>query len=306
MYIIHNILYTEQGFDEDDLSGEFTGSLEDCTLIEFHCDDDDKNLFPLREPIDDPGQKNEKGISRHKYTSIYTKCIQNIYKIYTNYIQNIYTIYTVFELLTEMRESGIAPSPYISVDDINLKIQDESKKNSNKTYKELCPEIYEKSKAELDLMHCLAATEVNNEFPFVLYLVDAFSRDRVETQIKTGNAPDISTWTTTPFHGSYLDKLRKSDKENHEKISNGMKGYCNRILPTFQFTPQQTINDNIEKISDYILVTSIFIQNLIKTSHVVPPFQIDLLIAVRDISSGTKPLEIDLSDDGDDGDDDGM
>ena len=60
MYI--NILYTEQGFDDDNLPDEFTESLEDCTLTEFHSDDNDNNLFPLRQPINDPDKKTEKGI----------------------------------------------------------------------------------------------------------------------------------------------------------------------------------------------------------------------------------------------------
>ena len=73
---------------EDDLQDEFGGGAEDCTLTDFHTDDDDNNIFPLDKPINDADEKSKKGIFSYLILKLITKtCI--IIIIYIRIYHNI-------------------------------------------------------------------------------------------------------------------------------------------------------------------------------------------------------------------------
>ena len=83
-----------------------------------------------------------------------------------------------------------------------------------------------------------------------------------------------------------------------------MQNYVNRIIPILKFNPTKTINDNPQIISNYIAQTSQFINNLMTQQNAVPPFQVDLVFAINELSENSKPLKPDLDDTDDDDDSD--
>eukprot|EP01084_Bolivina_argentea_P247334 413799_1 len=66
-----------------------------------------------------------------------------------------------------------------------------------------------------------------------------------------------------------------------------MDSYVNRIMSVIQYQPLFKINDDITKISRYILGGAKLINILIKSHAARVPFQMDLFIAVKQVDSVT-------------------
>ena len=132
---------------------------------------------------------------------------------YYHYLYTNISQYIVFELLQNMFTTGQQPPLFVfcQIGNINLDITKlkKSRNTSDKLYKQQCAEIYNKSKNEDDLMNFLAAREINNDFPFLSYMVDSFSRDRVASMIKNGAAAEVVDWTKKQEPDHYLEELKK-------------------------------------------------------------------------------------------------
>eukprot|EP01084_Bolivina_argentea_P118552 210324_1 len=62
--------------------------------------------------------------------------------------------------------------------------------------------------------------------------------------------------------------------------------------------------DSIEKVANYLIAASNFIDNLLEQQNILPPFQIDFNVIVKKVTSNSKPTMVDMSSDDDDEDDD--
>ena len=84
-----------------------------------------------------------------------------------------------------------------------------------------------------------------------------------------------------------------------EKLENGMKNFQKRICPKFQFDHRLKINDDIPTFLFYIIQTAQSIHKLLD-DNVLPPFQVDLLIAVKDLVDVSNNAIFEFDDDDDD------
>eukprot|EP01084_Bolivina_argentea_P118551 210323_1 len=123
-------------------------------------------------------------------------------------------------------------------------------------YKKQVPNIIESCAKEPDVMYFLAARSVNDGFGILPSLVDAYTRDRVIAKFKGKDAPTIVAWSRS---NAFLQKLQLNDKGLATKIEDAIKGYCNRISPLLQFAPLFEIDDSIEKVANYLVSASSFI-----------------------------------------------
>eukprot|EP01084_Bolivina_argentea_P237490 399125_1 len=101
-----------------------------------------------------------------------------------------------------------------------------------------------------------------------------------------------------------MKALRQSNKTLEHSLRARLKGYCNRISPLMQFQSLFAIDDSIEKVANYLVATSQFINNLITKQDTKVPFQVDLSILVKKVESKSQTTEVDLSDEDDEDDED--
>eukprot|EP01084_Bolivina_argentea_P091733 165115_1 len=99
-------------------------------------------------------------------------------------------------------------------------------------------------------MYFLASRSVNNGFPFLPSMVDAFSRDRLLAKCAGQKVKEAQEWISSIAFGI---KLKEKDAKLPEKVAAGITGYCNRICPLFQYKTLTLVDDSIEHITKYIV-----------------------------------------------------
>lgn len=92
---------------------------------------------------------------------------------------------------------------------------------------------------------------------------------------------EINEWIKT---GSCIEEisLKASQPNLNKGLRNAIQNYV-KIASSFEFKSTKLIDDNIEDIAYYVSQTSQFIENLIENHNASPPFQLDLLIAVKNV-----------------------
>eukprot|EP01084_Bolivina_argentea_P213358 362376_1 len=273
----------ENGFEEDDINTEMAmENAEDCVLVDFD------EEFPLDIPIDDDDLKNQK----------------------------------IFDILTHCYKKGKPPCNEESTqpnrhhkepNDIDVEnISDEIINEAKDLYKhQLYYSLGDKGIKENDLMYFLAVGYKNNGYPFLTNVVDSFTRDRIvqkyEKKDENNFAFTTAKWVKT---NPYTQNLAKKSKRLVNKLESGVVAYCNRISPKIQFTHLYKINDSIREISEYILATIQFIGKLLRIdisdeqALPVAPFQLDLLIAVKNVVDDQHTTKPDFKHNDNDTDDD--
>jgi len=103
----------------------------------------------------------------------------------------------------------------------------------------------------------------------------------------------------------YMKRLLAMSKKKRDQVSSGIKNYGNRIMPRLQYDSALfKIKDSLAEIAMYASSIPSFIKKtLLGAEGAVPPFQFELVIAVRE-SEGVKDEGGDDSDDDDEEDDD--
>eukprot|EP01084_Bolivina_argentea_P089557 161579_1 len=256
----------ENGFDDESLAEELNGDPKQASLLEM---DED---FPLKPAIPDE-----------------TKRIKKI-----------------IDILKYCYEFGEPPVTKI-FDPSSLKLRHENitavQSEATAEYEQQTPGIFEAVSKEEDIMYFLAARNANNGYPFIQYMVDAYSRDKMFAKCADKDLNKTLEWVMNSAFGK---KLQNKDKEIVEKVAKAIDGYVHRISPKFQFQTMSGIDDSAMAIAGYIVSTSQFIQNLLndKNNVSILPFQVDLSIAVKNVVGNTNDTAVPEISGGDDDDDD--
>eukprot|EP00483_Globobulimina_turgida_P008007 UN08023 len=120
-------------------------------------------------------------------------------------------------------------------------------------------------------------------------MVDSFTKEKAEQfyQRKSRDSDNnsrpltVAIWTQK---NKFFNALRRKYPSKATQLQAAMINYCNRIMNRLHFQPTYKISDNIQDIIEYIIAVPRFIKNtLIQRSKAVPPFQVDLLIAVNHV-----------------------
>merc|ERR1712228_654239 len=135
-------------------------------------------------------------------------------------------------------------------------------------------------------------------FPFLTYLIDSFTKEKAayhyKCKQKEKKMPDLTvvTWTKK---NKFCKALNKANESKGQQLESAMTSYANRIMNRLQFEPSYKIEDSLQQIIEYIVSIPLFIKNLIAKDS-IPPFQVDLLIAVKKVIAAF-PEIIDEDDD---------
>ena len=134
-------------------------------------------------------------------------------------------------------------------------------------------------------------------------MIDSFTKERAEQYfVKNRSQGSIFTVSTWIQKQKFFVDLNKKYQNRAEQLGSAMTNYCNRIISRLQLPPIYKIQDNLQQIVEYIASIPAFIRRfLLNSSKANPPFQVELLIAVRGVKS---QLAEETHPDTDDDDDD--
>merc|ERR1712045_250981 len=85
----------------------------------------------------------------------------------------------------------------------------------------------------------------------------------------------------------FMIALKKSHQNTANELISAMSSYSSRIMNRLNFIPNVKINDNLKEIAEYIVSIPALIKKLLEApgTSATPPFQIDLLVAVKGVTS---------------------
>eukprot|EP01083_Nonionella_stella_P313458 1125354_1 len=86
-----------------------------------------------------------------------------------------------------------------------------------------------------------------------------------------------------------------------DRLKSAMRNYTNRIMARLKFSPTFKIDDNLYECVQYVVSMARFIRDLL-SSNAKPPFQVDLVLAVRGVVSQVGYGNREASDEEDDED----
>eukprot|EP01084_Bolivina_argentea_P034326 63530_1 len=96
--------------------------------------------------------------------------------------------------------------------------------------------------------------------------------------------------------------LKNKSNNLADILEGSIKSYNKRVMPRIEFGTDIIICDSIEGITTYLVGVAEFIQRLMHNNFCIPPFQVDLVIAVQDVTSRKTIYDDDDNDDDDDDD----
>ena len=221
-------------------------------IIDFDKDTDGNNQFPL----DETDELNEE-----------SKKIK-IFKI----LKNIY-IYGHFDHYKQ-----------INIDDWDLNIDQKQKQQILHLYQQQITNFHQEFFTDNNLISFLSMSPINN-FPFLLSIIDCYCRDRIDYKCIHSPSMDIKEqdWIQIkPVLSQLNDKCSsiKTSSGGHLDLKSAIARYQQRIMPQFIFTPPRLINDNIYQIAVYIVAFGNFVNQLMSSQKVMPPFMIDLMFTL--------------------------
>eukprot|EP01084_Bolivina_argentea_P060759 111007_1 len=122
------------------------------------------------------------------------------------------------------------------------------------------------------------AISYKNAFPFLTYIIDSYTIDSIEAFTKTFKHVSLNDWCA---RSSYMIYLRTKYPQIQTRLQSAMHSYSNRIMRRLLCTSTVKIGCSMETIFKTVLAVGNFISKLINQMNGVPPFQIDLLLAVN-------------------------
>eukprot|EP01084_Bolivina_argentea_P214191 363677_1 len=173
-------------------------------------------------------------------------------------------------------------------------------------YKKQCSSIWMQGlKTDESLKKVIAIGQKNN-VPYLQYLVDTYTRQKIEYMCEEEKLLSISDWAS---NNHYMKQVKILDAEKHtanfEMILHAVKSFCTRIAPQINLKPVQFIVDDdlddiARRICDICTLTEIIPAGSL---DVVVPFQMDFTFIFNKTSSVFNN-EMRMSDDDDEYDDD--
>merc|ERR1740123_1541414 len=237
----------ESGFGDDEIKDELSqADAGECSLIEFDMDDKEVNHFPFSNKVKDEAAQ-QKEIQR---------------------ILNDIAKYGQFKRIVSAMDLNI---------DMCENITDQEVEKYSQKYTAQITSL--DAKQDKDLKFYLAVG-LKQDFPFLTYFFDAFTKDKAtkhaDAKQKNKNTLDltVSTWTKK---NKYFMSLKRTYSTKEVKLVSAMTSYSKRIMARLQFTPNYKISDSLREIVEYLVSIPQFISN----KNLTPPFQVDLLIAVK-------------------------
>merc|ERR1740123_186603 len=239
----------ESGFGDDEIKDELSqADAGDCSLIEFDMDDKEVNHFPFSNKV--------------KAEAAQQKEIQRI--------------------LNDIAKYGLFKR-VVSAMDLNIDMcEDITEKEVEKYSLQYTAQIGSLDKKQDKDLKFYLAVGLKQDFPFLTYFVDAFTKDKAskhaEAKRKNKKALDltVSTWTKK---NKYFAALKRTYSAKESRLVSAMTSYSHRIMARLQFTPNYKISDSMREIVEYLVSVPQFISN----KNLTPPFQVDLLIAVKKV-----------------------
>ena len=242
----------EGGFDEDDqIQYELEQpDPEDCGFTELDVSDDEEtNNFPFSQPIEDPiAQKKE---------------IQRI-------LNDIAKYGKVKKVVQPMKLS-LKMCIDLSKDELDKYSQGYTQqmgaldkhqdKDLKYVYAHMCSWYTISTHRCVHLRYYLAVGMKHN-FPFLTYLVDAFTKEKADHHYKSKQNElkqlnlEVGTWA---MKNKFCKALKRYYPRNELQLRQAMTSYSNRILTRLQFEPSYKIDDSLQQIAEYIVSIPLFI-----------------------------------------------
>ena len=253
----------ENGFD--DLSEEMGAGYEDCLLVDF-----DEDIPFKREP-----QNTEKAI------------FELLMKIYNNPDCDFLEY-----------DNELVP---FQIDKDDFKISQNDIRRVRQIYSAQLVTIFNgEMQDDQNILKILAISEKRN-VPYLLYLTDMFSRDRLLTDVKDNRNLEPSDWVNSNKHCLQLAKL--IDPKAKDIVQHAVTSFFHRIVPKLMLSAPTQINDNLAVTVSYISTQVDFVNNLARKGNKTCPFQLDALIAYNNVSMIEIMDDVELDDDEDEHDD---
>lgn len=132
------------------------------------------------------------------------------------------------------------------------------------------------AKQDEDLKYYLGVNQ-REGFPFLMFMVDSFTRDKASYFHKSKGAKSLSIaeWAQ---RNKFLGALKKYHPQRFNSLQAAMKSYNARIMNRLQFNTTYLIVDNLRQVAEYIVATPLFIQKLVeqlKADQSAAPFQVN-------------------------------
>ena len=226
-------------------------------IIDFDKDDNGNNQFPLEQTEEINENQNDEESRNNK-----------IFKI----LKNIY-IYGHFDHYKQ-----------INIDDWNLIADKKQIQQTSNLYKKYIHNFEQQFFTDNNLMSFLSMSPINN-FPFLLSIIDCYSRDRIDYKCIHSPSMDLKEqdWIQTkPLLSQLNDKCAtiKTSSGGHLDLKSAIARYQQRIAPQFIFNPPKLINDDLKEIAVYIVAFGNFVNQLMTAQKIMPPFMIDLMFTL--------------------------
>eukprot|EP01083_Nonionella_stella_P093345 261587_1 len=162
-----------------------------------------------------------------------------------------------------------------------------------------------------DLQYFLAVGNQQN-YPFLSYMVDSYTKDNADHHYKMmakkkaqkpGDFNIYTPYTVTSWleKQNFFRAIHRKYPQKADQLKSAMRNYTNRIMARLKFTPTFKIDDDLSQCVQYVVAMPRFIHRLM-ASTARPPFQVDLVIAVRGVASQVGDDNRESSDDEDDED----
>jgi len=292
------------GYDDDDsIDMELNGDdgAEGCNVLDFDEDDEGNNQFPFENgPIDDEDARNAQ--------------IFEVLKRMMNSVDVTDDEVKQQQDMPEMTQQDEKDEEKQKIEPINVDVlplavdivRSVSVAELNETtlkYMRQMSSIDNTINKDADLTMGFAIGDKHNN-NYISNLVDAFTNDAAKHFADTEEELLLKTWAG---NNVYMRRLKDYDEGKRDLMVSAMTTFSTRIMPRLRYTsPTFKIRDSLFEIAEYVTSIPLFIATLMnqKYNRSVPPFQFDLVIAVKDVVSVDGDEELDSDDDDDEDDED--
>eukprot|EP00486_Rosalina_sp_Unknown_P006726 CAMPEP_0201572136 /NCGR_PEP_ID=MMETSP0190_2-20130828/15242_1 /ASSEMBLY_ACC=CAM_ASM_000263 /TAXON_ID=37353 /ORGANISM="Rosalina sp." /LENGTH=552 /DNA_ID=CAMNT_0047997527 /DNA_START=28 /DNA_END=1686 /DNA_ORIENTATION=- len=259
----------DNGFDTDGIEEEFVEQPEESQLIEV---DDD---FPSARGTT---------LSKEEMIEVLRKCWTDPATAYTTDIT-----YEPIEIMPNHWD--ISKDDIASISQI-LQVQ--------------CSKIFDsKFQEDKSILKLLCVGEKINK-PYLQFICDSYSRDRVEAEYTGKKVIIPNVWTQSNSHCKKLRDLKVVKGANAntplDDAEGAIKSFFHRISPQLMLKPPQKIVDSLSQTSQQIAAAIDFVYSLVNNQKLAVPFQFDCTFAFGAITEGQEMVGV--SDDEEEEEDD--
>eukprot|EP01084_Bolivina_argentea_P284237 487079_1 len=168
-------------------------------------------------------------------------------------------------------------------------------------YEKQCSSIWRCGLNEDKSLMKVMAIGRKHRFPYLQYLVDMYTRDKIYNKLKLNKILTIIEWSKT---NGYMLKVQNLDKKGNTNyfnmLSSAMESFCHRICPQISLETTHQIKDDICAVGDYIYAICGLVSARSRDSKI--PFQMDFSFIFPTAEDEKNETNNDISDDDDDDD----